>query len=218
MIELYFAPGACSIVPHVALEMVKAATGTPFEPKLVKLHKGEHKAPEYLALNPNGQVPTLVVDGKPINQIVAILSYLDAAYPQAQLLPTAAMARAEAMSQLVWMNSTAHSTFAHFFMPQAFAESDAGKAEVKALGAKHYRDCLERIQGWAARGAPYLCGTQFTPADVYAWTLLRWGGHAGIDPKSLPALNAYAERVAQVAPMAAAMERERIRMDTYKAA
>src|SRR5579885_462923 len=62
MNTLYFAPGACSFVPHVALELVKAATGEDFEPKMVKLHKGEQKSPEYLALNPNGQVPVLVVD------------------------------------------------------------------------------------------------------------------------------------------------------------
>jgi len=40
-LELYFAPGACSFVPHVALEAVKAATGQAFEPKLIKLHKGQ---------------------------------------------------------------------------------------------------------------------------------------------------------------------------------
>ncbi len=48
-IELYFAPGACSFVPHVALEAIKAATKHDFEAKLVKLHKGEQKTPEYLA-------------------------------------------------------------------------------------------------------------------------------------------------------------------------
>ena len=61
-LELYFAPGACSFVPHVALEAIRAATGQSFEPKLVKLHKGEHKTPEYLAMNPNGQVPVLVAE------------------------------------------------------------------------------------------------------------------------------------------------------------
>lgn len=218
MIDLYFAPGACSIVPHVALEMVKAATGTPFEPKLIKLHKGEHKAPEYLALNPNGQVPTLVVDGRPLTQIVAMLEYLDAQYPQARILPSEPWVRANALSQLAWMNNTAHPTFAHFFMPQLFADSDAGKTEIKALAAQRFRECLERIQGWTAHANPYLCGAQLTPVDVYAWTLLRWGGYAGIDPKSLPAYLAYAERVMQAPAVAAALARERIGLDTYKAA
>jgi glutathione S-transferase len=52
MMELYFAPGACSFVPPVALEAIRAVTGESFEPKVVKLHKGEQKAPEYLAINP----------------------------------------------------------------------------------------------------------------------------------------------------------------------
>jgi len=106
-LELYFAPGACSFVPHVALEAAKA----PFEPKLVKLHKGEQKTPEYLALNPNGQVPVLVAEGKPISQIMAICEYLDRTFPTAGLLPKDSAARAQALSQLAWMNNTAHPTF-----------------------------------------------------------------------------------------------------------
>ena len=72
-LELYFAPGACSFVPHAGLEAVKAATGQAFEPKLVKLHKGEQREPAYLALNPDAQVPVLVVDGKPLTQIVVLI-------------------------------------------------------------------------------------------------------------------------------------------------
>ena len=86
---LYFAPGACSFVPHVALEAAKAD----FEPKLVKLHKGEHRTAEYLAMNPNGQVPVLVVDGKPLTQIVAICDFIDRRYPDAGLLPPRARRR-----------------------------------------------------------------------------------------------------------------------------
>ncbi|MDP2094934.1 MAG: glutathione S-transferase family protein, partial [Hydrogenophaga sp.] len=52
-LKLFFAPGACSFVPHAMLELA----GTTFEPVSVKLHKGEQRSPEYLALNPRGQVP-----------------------------------------------------------------------------------------------------------------------------------------------------------------
>ena len=97
MLELYFSPGACSFVPHVGLEAIKAATGEDFKPNLVKLHKNEQKTPEYLALNPNGQVPVLVVDGKPLIQIVAICDYLDRRYPKVGLLPTEPWQRAQAV-------------------------------------------------------------------------------------------------------------------------
>ena len=130
-LELYFAPGACSFVPHVALEAIKAATGQAFEAKLVKLHKAEHRTPEYLAMNPNGQVPVLVADGKPLTQIVAICDWIDRANPEAKLLPTDAWKRAEALSRLAWMNNTAHPTFTHAFMPQKFAEGEIGRASCR---------------------------------------------------------------------------------------
>ena len=217
-LELYFSPGACSFVPHVALEAIKAATGQAFEPKLVKLHKGEQKAPEYLALNPHGQVPVLVADGKPLNQIVAIIDFLDRSYPKAGLLPVEPWARAQALSQLAWLNNTVHPTFTRVFRTEEFAEGDAAKADVKKMAQARFRKHLERIQDWTAGAAPYWHGAQITPHDAYAFTLLRWGGYAGIDPKSLPRYLAYVERVMSAPPVAAALERERVKLDTYKAA
>jgi glutathione S-transferase len=218
MMELYFAPGACSFVPHVALEAIKAVTRESFEPKLVKLHKGEQKSPEYLAINPHGQVPVLIADGKPLNQIVAICDYLDRRFPQVRLLPTEPWARAQALSQLAWMNNTVHPTFTRVFRPSDFAESEAAQADVRKAAAQRYRAHLERIQGWSAAAAPYWFGDRVSFHDAYAFTLFRWGGYAGIDPKSLPGYLSYIERVMAAPPVAAALERERIKLDTYKAA
>jgi glutathione S-transferase len=217
-LELYFAPGACSFVPHVALEAVKAATGQAFEPKLVKLHKGENKTPEYLAMNPNGQVPVLVADGKPLNQIVAICDFLDRSFPKAGLLPAEPWARAQAMSQMAWMNNTVHPTFTRVFRSAEFADGEAAQAEVKKMAQARYGKLLERIQEWTAGANPYWLGDRVTPHDAYAWTLLRWGGIAGVDPKSLLGYFAYVERVMAAPPVAAALERERVKLDTYKAA
>jgi len=217
-LELYFAPGACSFVPHVALECIKAATGQAFEPKLVKLHKGEHKTPEYLAMNPNGQVPVLVVDGKPLTQIVAICDFLDRGFPKAGLLPTDPWARSQALSQLAWMNNTVHPTFTRVFRTPEFAESEAAQADVKKIAAAKYRTLLERIQQWSAAARPFWFGERISFHDAYAFTLLRWGGMAGVDAKSLPGYFAYVERVMAAAPVTAALERERIKLDTYKAA
>jgi glutathione S-transferase len=218
MIELYFAPGACSFVPHVGLEAVKAATGEGFEPRLVKLHKGENKTPEYLAMNPNGQVPVLVVDGKPLNQILAICDWIDRRFPQAGLLPAEPWARAQAMSQFAWMNNTVHGTFTRWFRTGYFVEAEAAQAAVKTLAAEQFRGHLERIQEWVKGASPYWLGEKISFLDAYAFTLLRWGGYAGIDPDSLPAYKAYVDRVVQAPAVAAALERERIRLDTYKKA
>ena len=211
-LQLYFSPGACSFVPHVGLE----AAGAPFEPKLVKLHKGEQRTPEYLAMNPNGQVPVLVVDGKPLAQIVAICDFIDRAFPAAGLLPRDAWERSQALSQLAWMNSTAHTTATRFFFPDRYAATEPAQKEVRSRAAQEFRGYLERIEKTVPETG-YCLGERLSFQDAYAFTLLRWGGFAGIDPRSMPGYLAYAERVLQAPPVAAAAARERIRLDTYKA-
>lgn len=205
MLQLYWSPGACSFVPHVGLE----AAGAEFEPKLVKLHRGEQRTPEYLALNPNAQVPVLVVEGKPLTQIVAICDFLDRRFPQAGLLPREAWERVQALSRLAWMNSTPHVTMTHWFFPERYAESDAARQEVKQRAAVSFRGYLERLQAMLPEGPTPLF-------DAYAFTLLRWGGFAGIDPDSLPALKRRVEQALQAQPFKAALARERIALDTYK--
>jgi len=217
MIELHYGPGACSFVPHAALEVVKAATGQDFVAQVVKLHKGEQRTPEYLALNPNGQVPTLVVDGQPLTQIVAICDWLDRRFPQAGLLPTESWARAQAMSRFAWMNNTVHPTFTHVFMPERFTDDESAQAAIKAFAIGQYRKYLERIQQWVVEmGDGFLLGERLSFLDIYSLTLLRWGGFAGIDPESLPRLWAHVQRVAQLPPIAAAIERERLKLNVYR--
>ncbi|TRZ97470.1 MAG: glutathione S-transferase family protein [Rhodocyclaceae bacterium] len=216
MMKLYYGPGACSFVPHVGLEAIQAATGEGFETHVVKLHKGEQHTPEYLQLNPLGLVPVLVVDGKPLTQIVAICDYLDRSCPKAGLLPAATWQRAEAMSTFAWMNNTVHSTFTRIFRPQNFADGEAAQAEVKRTAVGAFRGHLERIQAMAEKAAPFLLGEKLSFVDAYALVFLRWGGLAGIDPASLPAYRAYIEQLAVVPPVAAAIAREGIKLDTYQ--
>jgi glutathione S-transferase len=216
MMKLYYGPGACSFVPHAGLEAIKAATCEDFEAQSVKLHKGEQQTPEYLALNPLGLVPVLVVDGKPLSQIVAICDYLDRRYPQAGLLPAEPWQRAQAMSTFAWMNNTVHPTFTHIFRPAKFAFTEDAQTDVRNVAVATFREHLERIQGMAANAAPFLLGDTFSFVDAYALTFLRWGGLGGIDPASLPVYLAYAERVAAHPAVAAAMAREGIKLDTYK--
>jgi glutathione S-transferase len=218
MYKLYFAPGACSFVPHVGLELIKSATGQDYTPQLLKLHKGEQKAPEYLALNPNGQVPLLLVDGKPLHQIVAICEYLDRAHPNVGLLPQEPWQHAQALSMLAWMNNTVHPTFTHVFMPDKFAQEEAAHAELKRFNAAQYRPLLERIEQQIKSANPFWFGAKPTLLDAYALTLFRWGGFAGIDPNTMPIYKAYVERVAAYPEIANVIARERIELFTYKPA
>lgn len=211
-LKLFYAPGACSFVPHAMLELA----GAPFEPTMVKLHKGEQRSAEYLALNPRGQVPVLVDDGEVITQIVAILLHLDGKFPQAGILPAAGLARTRALSTLVWMNNTVHPTFTHVFMPQKFTDDESAQKAIRAHAVNAYRDLLGEIEALAFKASPWLAGDQPSALDAYALTLLRWGGYAGIDPTTLPATWALAQRLAALPAVARVIERERLQLNVYQ--
>lgn len=215
--KLYFSPGACSFVPHSLLE----SAGVDFEPVMVKLHKGEQNEAPFRGVNPRGQVPVLVDGDQTITQIVAIVQYLDARYPQQGFLPQDLLARTRVLETLAWMNNTVHPTFTHVFMPYKFAGTPEAQAELKTFNAKAYAGLLAEIEQMAKKaadqGQAFLGGARFGPLDAYALTLLRWGGFAQIDPTGFPALWAHVQKVAQLPGVAKAIERERLQLNLYKA-
>ena len=87
MLTLYFAPGASSMAPHIALHELTA----PFDGIAVSFERKENRTPEFLALNPQGTVPVLVIDGRPLTEVAAILYYLARLYPEVGLLPAASI-------------------------------------------------------------------------------------------------------------------------------
>jgi glutathione S-transferase len=213
-LKLYYAPGACSFVPHAMLEM----SGVAFEPISMKLHKGEQRSAEYLAMNPRGQVPVLVDGDEVLTQIVAILLHLDAKLPEAGILPAAGIARSRALSTLAWMNNTVHPTFTHVFMPQKFTDDEAAQQAIQRFAVESYRGLLGEIETLATRASPWLTGEQPGALDAYALTLLRWGGIAGIDPTGFAATWALAQRFAALPAVARVVERERLQLNLFKTA
>lgn len=214
-LKLYFAPGACSFVPHTLLE----ASGAAFEPVLVKLHKRENYSDAYQALNPRAQVPVLVDGDEVITQIVAIISHLDARFPALGMLPPGGMARVRALETLAWMNNSVHPTFTHIFMPHKFVGDESVYPALKAFNTGLYRAHLAELQALVDRataaGQPWLTGEQFGALDAYTLTLARWGTIAGINPADTPRLWAFVQRVAQEPAAARAIERERLQLNLY---
>lgn len=115
-LKLYYAPGTCARVAMIALE----ETGAPFEAQLIRFMKADHKTPEYLALNPKGKVPLLVVDGAGLSENIAILSYLHEAFPDAGVLPQTAssLEKAQQLADLCFCGSTLHPFATRLRFPQ----------------------------------------------------------------------------------------------------
>jgi glutathione S-transferase len=103
-LALYFAPGASSMAVHIALHEI----GVPFESRPISLAKGQQHTPDYLARNPEGKVPTLLIDGRPLTEVAAILYFLAQRFPQAALLPQDVEAQAQAISWMSFIASTVH--------------------------------------------------------------------------------------------------------------
>jgi glutathione S-transferase len=217
-LKLYYAPGACSFVPHVLLEM----SGTNFEPTMVKLHKGEQYNEDYRLVNPRSQVPVLVHDASVVTQIVAITLYLDMLFPGQHFLPSAHLARAQALSTLAWMNNTVHPTFTHIFMPQKFTDQPEAQAAFRQHAVGQFQGMLAELQQLVekknAAGHTWLTGEHFSPMDAYALTLTRWGTIAGIAPEVHPVLWAFVQQVAAEPAVARVMERERLQLNMGKPA
>ena len=105
MLTLYFAPGASSMAVHIALHEI----GVAFEGKPMSFRQNDMGSPGYLALNPEGKVPTLVIDGRPLTEVAAILFYLARRFPDAELLPREKIeAEAQALSWMSFIASTLH--------------------------------------------------------------------------------------------------------------
>lgn len=105
MLTLYLAPGSSSMAPHIALNEI----GVPFERRPLSFARRENRAPAYLAINPEGKVPTLVVDGRPLTEVAGILFYLARRFPEAGLLPRGDVeAEAQIFSWMSFLAATVH--------------------------------------------------------------------------------------------------------------
>ncbi|MFW2176701.1 MULTISPECIES: glutathione S-transferase family protein [unclassified Moraxella] len=180
--KLYAFKGACSFVPHTALNL----TGTDYE--LALISHADAKTPEYLAKNPQGAVPLLEDGDFYLSQNVAILNYLDEQYPTANIFGSGDTAqRAKAQQWLSYANADVHKAFTPLFRPTAFiAEADL----TDELKTKLTQTAIARLQSIYKiaddnlANQDYMAG-EFSIADVYLYVTLRWANGMKIDLSNL---------------------------------
>ncbi|HET7125959.1 MAG TPA: glutathione S-transferase [Lysobacter sp.] len=167
---LYYAPGAASFLVHWLL----IELDVPHELRLVDTAAKQQKTSEYLALNPNGVVPTLVMDGRPRYEAAALAMLLADRHPQAKLAPSLDDPRRADYVQ--WMFNLANMV-QPLFRQWWYPGEPAGEANADALRA-HCAPRIEaqwqRIDEHLAKHGPYLLGNEISAADFYLTMLMRW--------------------------------------------
>ena len=105
MLTFYHAPGSSSMAVHIALHEV----GATFESRVVSFSRKEQRSPEFLAINPEGKVPVLVIEGRVLTEVAGILYYLARRFPAASLWPNCdPEAAARVISWMSFIASTLH--------------------------------------------------------------------------------------------------------------
>lgn len=185
-LKLYYAPGACSLAPHIVLR----ETGLPFTLVRVDLASGTVATGGKLrSINPAGLVPVLeLADGSRLTEGPVICQYLADRAGATSLMPAAGtLERYRVMAWQNFITSELHKSYSPLF---------ARKVDATALGilAGALRDKLARLDGQLS-GRPYLAGDDFTAADAYLFTVLRWSPLVGLAIDDLGHLAAHSARV-----------------------
>jgi glutathione S-transferase len=171
MLTFYFAPGSSSMAPHIAL----CEVGAPFESRPISFAKRENRTADFLALNPEGKVPLLLIDGRPLSEVAGILFYLARRFPEAGLWPDDDI-EAEAQT-IAWMSFIASTLHPARRQGVDHAMAVWGLAE-RRLGGRQ----------WAVG--------RYSIADIHLFRLFwRFRNSAGLSNDAFPHLSAHHDRM-----------------------
>lgn len=191
MYVLYYSPGSASMAVHQTL----IELGVAHELREVDLDGKQQKSADYLRLNPNGTVPTLIVDGAPVYECAALLMLLAERHPQANLAPApGSPLRGVWLQWMLHLANTLQPAFRQWFYPQDFAAREH-EEDSRASARRRIEGVWDRLDAHLAGHGPYVLGTDFGLIDVYATMLMRWSRNMPRPATQWPALAALAARV-----------------------
>jgi glutathione S-transferase len=204
MLTLYYAPGACSMAPHIVLE----ESGESYEPKRVDLAKGEQRSDDYLKIHPQGRVPALRLDnGEHLTENTAILPYLGKRFG---LWPTDPIADAKALSVIGFFAASVHPAHAHFGRPERYAADESAFPTIKETGLKAFHGYLKQIDDRLAARQWLFDG--YCVLDPYAFVFYTWGVRRELPMAELKNYTAFKERMLERPAVQRVLDDEKIKV------
>ena len=191
MTILYYSPGSASMLVHWLL----IELDLPHELRRLDFEQRQQKSAEYLALNPGGVVPTLVLDGRPMVESAAIALHLAEQHPDARLVPAVGdAARRDCLQWMFHLAQSVQSLFRIWWYPHEVAgpgNSDVARAEAQP----RIEAAWDRIEAHLAANGPHLLGADPCVADFYLVMLMRWSRNMPRPATDWPHLAALAQRM-----------------------
>ena len=170
MYKLYYMPGRANLAPHIVLQ----ETGAPYRLELVDFQKQVQRSPEYMTLNPNGRVPTLIEDGFVMYEAAAITMYIADQYGEAELAPPpATLSRARYYQWMAYLTNSVQEALNQWFHPNHFVSGTQTESAFKKNAEKRLEKMWSNLDE-ALSKSPYLLGDRFSACDAYLFFLTCW--------------------------------------------
>jgi glutathione S-transferase len=192
MYTLYYNPGSASLCVHQAL----IETGAEYRLERVDLKAGGQRDPVYLKLNPNGVVPTLLIDDVPYTESAALLMILATRHPEAGLAPSENSSSRNAWYQwMVYLANSLLPAFRSWFYPGDVSEDPRMQALLMPATRRKIESVWTRIDSHLAARGPYLLGADVSAADLLLIMTMRWSRNMPKPATEWAALQQYAARM-----------------------
>jgi glutathione S-transferase len=196
--KLFYAPGACSLSPHIVLN----EAGLKFDKVKVDTKSKAMEGGDYRSINPLGYVPALELDdGTILTEGPAIVQWIADKVPDKKLAPAnGSLERTKLQSWLNFISTELHKGFSPLFNPSM---PDAAKQFFRERLATRFQHLDKHLAD-----NDYLMGKAFSVADAYLFTVSNWAAHTGVDLSGFANVLAYRKRVGARAAVQAAMQAE----------
>jgi glutathione S-transferase len=204
MLTLFYAPGACSMAPHIVLE----EGGEKYEAKRMDLSKGEQKSADYMKIHPLGRVPALKLDdGTPLSENTAILPFLGKRFG---LWPKDPVKEAQALSLIGFFASSVHPANTHVARPERFTDDKSAFPGLQAMGKKTFHGYMQQIDAMLARRE--WLSDAYSVLDPYAFVFYTWGVRRELPMTELRNYTAFKDRMTKRPAVQRVMADENIKL------
>lgn len=189
--DLFFVPNTIAAAVGITLE----EAGATYTPHAMSFANNDQNKPEFLAVNPKGRVPAVVTGGETLTEAGAILEWIAATHPEADLVPSDPMQAFRMREMMYYLGTTMHIAHAHKFRGARWANEESSWQDMAAKVPETMAASCAHIEA-TCEFAPFVAGDKFSLADAYLYVVSTWLEGDGVDVSAYPNLAKFVASMA----------------------